>query len=188
MAANPDKVDAGLADSGQSEQRPRLNRDRVQDFYDRNAVQLKRFLNGILRDEAAAADALQSAFTQLIEKGHSVQPKSLRSWLFRVAYNEALQLKRRQKLHAKAMDKVAWIVGDGQIGTSTHLTTVKQEDIERVRVALSQLPTELRQIVLLRIHDNLKFQQISGQLDVPLGTVLSRMRTAMKKLKILLTE
>ncbi len=189
LAANSRDINTGeLSDGGRPKQNTKLSRDRVQDSYDQHAVQLKRFLIGILRDEAAAADALQSTFTQLIEKGHSVQPKSLRSWLFRVAYNEALQLRRKQKLHAKAIDKVAWIVADKQIGTSSYLTAIQQEDIERVSNALSELPKEQRQIVVLRIHDNLRFQQISDQLGVPLGTVLSRMRTALRKLKIRLTE
>ena len=65
-------------------------------LYLEHADQLRRFLVGVLRDEHLASDVLQVAFAKLVERGHSVDPASRKSWLFTVAYREALALRRRR--------------------------------------------------------------------------------------------
>ena len=59
----------------------------------------------------------------------------------------------------------------------------KKEDAVRVREALLTLPPEQNEIVQLRIKEGLKFIEIAERLDLPLGTVLTRMRSGLKKLK-----
>jgi RNA polymerase sigma-70 factor (ECF subfamily) len=58
--------------------------------------------------------------------------------------------------------------------------------VARVRAALDLLPAEQREVVKRRIHDKQKFVEIAAELQVPLGTVLTRMRAALAKLKGLL--
>ena len=140
---------------------------------------------GVLRDPGSVADVLQITFTRLIEQGGGVETGSLRSWLFRVAYNEAMLVHRKQKVDRRAKDTIAW-----QIGPATDqenegfVTLAKEERAEQVRAALETLPTEQKRIVNLRIHDGLKFIEIAEKLNLPLGTVLTRMRSGLKKLKI----
>jgi RNA polymerase sigma-70 factor (ECF subfamily) len=57
-----------------------------------------------------------------------------------------------------------------------------------VRAALARLPEQLQTVVRLRIHDNLTFAEIAARLEIPLGTALTRMRTALAKLKAVLTD
>ena len=57
------------------------------------------------------------------------------------------------------------------------------ETSEKLYQTLRQLPESWQEIVRLRIEENLTFQQIATQLDIPLGTALTRMRRALERLK-----
>ena len=174
-----------------------LDPSQVQAVYDHHCVALERFLLGVLRHESAAADALQSTFIKLMEKGHLVtQQESMKSWLFRVAFNEAMLIKRKRSVRQKHAEAVAWKTklsagadkgADPRVSQSLHFV-LQQENVERVQQALQQLPKNQRVVVEKRIYEGLKFREISEQLDVPLGTVLARMQASLKKLKPLLAE
>jgi len=172
-----------------------LDTERVQAVYSEHALALERFLIGVLRDETAAADALQTTFTRLIEKGHLVQQQdSMKSWLFRVAFNEAMLIRRKESTSKKHAENVAWKFQeqlgadrgvDHRLSQSVH-HAIQQEDIKRVRDALHQLPQPQRVVVKKRIYEGLKFREIADELNVPLGTVLARMQAGLKKLKPIL--
>ena len=172
-----------------------MDQDRVRTVYEEHRAALERFLIGVLRDEAAAADALQTTFIRLLEKGHLVQQQdSLKSWLFRVAFNEAMLIRRRDSISRKHAENVAWKFraqsgpdkgSDEKLSQSVHYA-IQQEDKKRVRQALKRLPESQREVVEKRIYEGLKFREIADQLDVPLGTVLARMQAGLKKLKPIL--
>lgn len=174
---------------------PLLDNERVQAVYLEHCVALERFLIGVLRDEAAAADALQTTFIRLLEKGHLVQQQdSMKSWLFRVAFNEAMLIRRKDTTSKKHAENVAWKL-QGQLGADRGVDhrlsqsvhhAIQQEDIKQVRAALKQLPLAQREVVKKRIYEGLKFREIADELDVPLGTVLARMQAGLKKLKPIL--
>jgi RNA polymerase sigma-70 factor (ECF subfamily) len=172
---------------------PIFDRARIELVYQEYAVSLKRFLLGVLKDDAATGDALQATFIKLMEKGHLIeQESSIKSWLFRVAFNEAMLVKRRNATKRKHAESVAihWQsrrgdAGDGPLGPAIEQIT-RQEDIELVRAALDELSDVQRQVLKCRIYEDKKFREIADELDVPLGTVLARMQSALKKLKPIL--
>ncbi len=173
---------------------PSLDSERVQAAYQKYADDLRRFLLGVLRNETAAADALQSTFIKLMEKGHSVrQLDSLKSWLFQVAFNEAMLIRRREGISRKHAERVAWRLKmradadevNPQIGQALS-QIIRDEDVAMVRSALAELTEAQRVVVKKRIYEELKFREIAEQLDVPLGTVLARMQSGLKKLKSVL--
>ncbi|MEL7497837.1 MAG: RNA polymerase sigma factor [Planctomycetota bacterium] len=171
--------------------------ERVQAIYDKHVVALERFLLGVLRDEAAASDALQSSLIKLMEKGHLVQQQdSMRSWLFRVAFNEAMLIKRKASIGRKHAQGIAWKSelsagadkgADPRLSQSVH-HAIRQEEIVKVREALTRIPKPQRDVVELRIYEGLKFREIADKLGEPLGTVLARMQAGLKKLKPILKE
>jgi RNA polymerase sigma factor (sigma-70 family) len=172
-----------------------MDPDHVKAVYEEHRVALERFLIGVLRDEAAAADALQTTFIRLLEKGHLVQQQdSLKSWLFRVAFNEAMLIRRRHSIVRKHAENVAWKFqvqssadrgSDERLSQSVHFA-IREEDKQRVLRALQKLPDTQRVVVEKRIYEGLKFREIADELDVPLGTVLARMQAGLKKLKPIL--
>ena len=169
-----------------------MDQTKVNLAYEKHAAALERFLLGVLRNEAAAADALQTTFIRLMEKGHQVQQQdSLKSWLFRVAFNEAMLIRRRDSVRKRHAEGVAWkfqMQSGADKGTDKRLSqslhyAIQQEDIQQVRDALEKLPEVQRKVVKKRIYEDLKFREIADELNVPLGTVLARMQAGLKKLK-----
>ena len=162
----------------------RLDNDIVQETYRQHAGALERFLMGVLSDPASVSDVMQIAFTRLLEQGGGVKRSSLKSWLFRVAYNEAMMVHRKHKVDQRAKERISWQIGSGGDTENEGFAAMdKKEDAVRVRQALETLPPEQNQIVQLRIREGLKFAEIAERLNVPLGTVLTRMRSGLKKLK-----
>ncbi len=158
-------------------------------LYLEHAHQLRRFLVGVLRDEHLASDVLQVAFAKLVERGHSVEPTARKSWLFTVAYREALALRRRQSVERSVLRRLA---DDAHTGgrppDGADARLLQWESVERVRMALSQLPSEQRQVVQLKIGEQKKFAEIAAELSLPLGTVITRMQLALAKLRRALSD
>ncbi len=102
-------------------------------------------------------------------------------WLYRVAYSEAMQYKRRHSLETRHERGVAWF----QQGLSPEARDqlITEEEIAQVHQALGMLPEDLRTIVHMRIEQGLKFREIAERLGQPLGTVLKKMSRALEKLR-----
>lgn len=155
-------------------------------LYAEHAKELRYFLLGVLHDAASADDALQAAFAKAVEQGHKAREETLKGWLFRVAFNEALLLRRRQAVRDKAYRQLGWM--HHAAGESPDARLDRHETVERVRKALDELPAEQRQVVHMRIYEEKTFATIAGELHVPLGTVLTRMQLALRKLRRTLDE
>lgn len=153
----------------------------VASLFVEHADELRRFLVGILRDHNTASDVLQITFAKAVELGHTAREETLKGWLFRVAYNEAIVVKRRQAVRRRAAETLAAAGAPDVPPPDSRL--VRFEDVERVRAAMHVLPPEQREVVNLRMYDELKFVEIAAKLNVPLGTVLTRMQAALKKLR-----
>lgn len=102
-------------------------------------------------------------------------------WLYRVAYSEAMQHKRRQSLETRHEQGVAWFRQGLSPEARDELIT--EEEIGQVQQALSTLPEDLRRVVQMRVEQGLKFREIAEELEQPLGTVLKKMSRALEKLR-----
>lgn len=161
-------------DSGQ------LNPAVVEELYAQYATDLRAFLLGLLRNPDWAAEALQSTFVKAAESGHQAQAETVRGWLFRVAYHQAMLLRRKQQVDQRATRQVAWNANHEFEAPDAGL--LRREQIERVKHGLEKLPAEQRTVVRLRIYEEKTFAEIASELGIPLGTVVTRMRTALEKL------
>jgi RNA polymerase sigma-70 factor (ECF subfamily) len=147
------------------------------------APDLLAFLIGVLRDVDLAHDALQQTFQRVAESGGSARPETLRGWLFQVAYREALQLRRQGDRETRGQRqfweacRTAAEIDDPAWGL------VHRELRERLRTAIEELPPEQRDVVERRIQDEATFAEISQITGTPLGTVLTRMRLALERLR-----
>lgn len=155
-------------------------------LYAEHADELRRFLTGVLRDGQLAADVVQTAFARLLEQGHATQAGSRKAWLFRVAYNEALAIRRRQGVGDKVARLVAWTAPAGSHAADE--PAVRKEAVAAVRQALQTLPAEQQQVVRMRIYEEKTFAVIAAELNIPLGTALARMHAALAKLRQKLTD
>ncbi|MGC4006890.1 MAG: RNA polymerase sigma factor [Pirellulales bacterium] len=158
----------------------------VSRLYDDYAGELRGFLLGVLANGHAAEEALQNTFVKAVESGHTARDDAMKGWLFRVAYNEAITLRRRAHVRNKAaahLGEQAVAAGDDATVPPPDETILRSEDSARVRAALQTLPEELRRIVTLRIAEDRTFAEIAAELKLPLGTIYARLQVAFKRLR-----
>jgi RNA polymerase sigma-70 factor (ECF subfamily) len=159
----------------------KLDASVVAALYVEHGEELRRFLQGILRDAQLTSDVLQATFAKLIQRGHESREESRKAWLFRVAFHEAMAYRRREGVGDKVIRRMAWHTNGTAHSADEPL--VRLESVQAVRQALDELPPEQRQIVQMRIYEEKTFAVIASELKIPLGTALGRMRAAMIKLK-----
>jgi len=148
---------------------------------------LQQFLLGMLRNRAEADDALQQVFLKLVENWATLRLDTAKSWLFTVAYHEAMAARRRRFRQESALAEL-WSRPVWQSQASPPDAAERREEIEIVRSSLDALPAAQREVVERRMFRNQTFQTIANELGCPLGTVLTRMRLALKALGGLLEE
>ena len=79
----------------------------LQQAYESHAGDLRRFVAGVLRNETLVDDAMQATFLKLAEKSDTLRdPGAVRSWLFQVAFNEAMLVKRKAKVSQQHQERV----------------------------------------------------------------------------------
>jgi RNA polymerase sigma-70 factor (ECF subfamily) len=135
-------------------------------------------------DAQLAQDAAQEAFIQAWLHLPSYRPQSpLRNWLYRIAVNVALDAIRRQKsLQPKEIESLE--LSDPQ--ESPEGLLVQKELARLVQSAIQSLPEACRVVLVLREFEQLSYQDIAFTLDIPIGTVMSRLNYARERLKLLL--
>ena len=144
---------------------------------------------GMLGREDDARDACQEAFIAAYRNlGNFRGEARVSSWLHRIAVNQCLTTKRRQKSRAEDfLDEEDGSV-DRVFVASPHLsparTTEKSERMSLVRQAVGALPTDLRQVIVMKEFEEMTFLEISETLEIPLSTVKSRLYTALKQLRM----
>jgi RNA polymerase sigma-70 factor, ECF subfamily len=164
----------------------KLTSEVVAALYAQHGEELRRFLLGVLRNGALAADCLQATFVKLVERGHETREETRKAWLFRVAFHEAMAFRRRAAAGDKVFRQVAW--QSVAAPPSAEERAIGLETVEAVKTALQELRPEEREIVGMRIYEEKTFAVIAADLKIPLGTALGRMRTALMKLRTKLDD
>jgi RNA polymerase sigma-70 factor, ECF subfamily len=137
-------------------------------------------------DTQLAEDAAQDAFIQAWLHLPSFHPgTSLRNWLYRIAVNAALDVLRREpKTPFAEFESLA--MPDPLAGPETAL--LQKERAIAVQQAILSLTEASRAVLVLREYGDLSYQEIATALDIPLGTVMSRLNYARDRLKELLVS
>lgn len=134
-----------------------------------------------------AEDLAQEAMLTLWRKAHLFDPAkaSAATWLFTIARNLRIDLIRRERL-VRADDSDPALEPDSEPDAGEGFEARQSE--EALRLALRSLPAEQNQIVMLSFFSDKPHSQIAAELNIPLGTVKSRLRLAMVRLRTHLGE
>ena len=136
-------------------------------------------------DTGLAEDAAQEAFIRAWVNLPTFQPRgSLRNWLYRIAINVALDV-LRHKPEETLEDETMSRMPDEAAGLETAL--IEKERAVMIQQAVKALPEAARVVLVLREFGELSYREISGVLDVPIGTVMSRLNYARNRLREVLT-
>jgi RNA polymerase sigma-70 factor (ECF subfamily) len=150
-------------------------------LYDRYAVLLSSVLNRILRDTQAAEEILQDIFFQLWRTASQFDSSrgSLPAWLMVIARNRAISHLRRR--NPAAGEELL----DGMATSPVNIETAASQKqlMSRIKGALENLPTEQRAAIELAYFEGLTHSEIAERTGDPLGTVKTRLRSAVETLK-----
>jgi len=135
------------------------------------------------RNRAEAEDLTQEVFLKLWQNLHRyLRGSSFRAWAYRVARNLFVDAYRRSREQRKA----TWV--DPEFletipgGDDPHTGAVRKQRLELARAALERLPEELSQLIMLRDFADWSYEELAAELELPLGTVKSRLNRARREL------
>ena len=125
----------------------------------------------------AAHDLLQETFLQVVRQSERLDAVTMpRAWLFGIARNILARHYRRQPESAV------------EISPEAAAPATEDARLPAMREAIAALAPELRETLELRIEQELSYEEIAGVLDVPIGTVRSRLHNAVRRLRTALTN
>ncbi|SCA56551.1 RNA polymerase sigma factor [Candidatus Terasakiella magnetica] len=151
-------------------------------LFEHFAPRVKSYVFKLGSDETMAEEIAQQTLLQVWRKAHlfNADMAAASTWIFRIARNLRLDVLRKEK-HFDYDDHDLTEIEDKRDNQEKQLDQNQHAHI--VRTALQQLPAEQIEIVRLSFYEGLSHGEISKHLDVPLGTVKSRMRLAFKRIK-----
>lgn len=163
--------------------------------------ELFNYLRRYLGDAEMAEDAFQTTFLQVHLKCYQFEEgRRFRPWLYAVATNQAIDAQRRNKRHRMvSLDRTGSTVDGEEVGKLVDLLVSDAEDDplyhvsqwERgqwVRDALDELSEPMRCVVQLVYYEGMKYREAADVLSIPVGTVKSRLHSAIAKLNESWTE
>ena len=135
----------------------------------------------------AAEDVTQDVMTTIWRKAHlyDARKSAATTWIFKIARNRCIDLRRRARELTCANEDFYAIPDEGEL-SDDRLDAGRQE--ERMRAALGALPPAQNTIVRLAFFEGLTHRAIARRLNLPLGTVKSRLRLAFGRLRRLLLD
>jgi RNA polymerase sigma-70 factor (ECF subfamily) len=155
------------------------------DLYDRHATPVYSLALRIVRRPEDAEDVTQQVFTQAWRT--SVRFDASRgvvaAWLLMMARSRAIDCLRRRNPARDGISDDARLAAIPDPGPSVEYAVATREQVERVQVAIDALPAEQRLAVELAYYDGLTQSEIAERTSTPLGTVKTRVRSALQTLR-----
>ena len=140
---------------------------------------LRRFAVSLTRNTSSADDLVQATLERAITRWGDKRPEGdLRAWLFSILYRQFLDAQRRTRRYARMLD---FFTGREDVQPSVERTVMAQSTLQ----AFDQLNTEQRALLLWVSVEGLSYKEIAEILEVPIGTVMSRLSRARQALRLL---
>jgi RNA polymerase sigma-70 factor, ECF subfamily len=174
--------------------RDRADRPAFSELVRRYERELYSYLRRYLGDASMAEDAFQTTFLQVhLKCDQFEQGRKFRPWLYTIATNQAIDAQRRNKRHRSvSLDRNTKQENSDDLGSLMDLLVSKEPAPESraestqqrdwIREAVAQLPDTLREAINLVYYQGLKYREAADVLNIPVGTVKSRLHAAILKL------
>lgn len=153
-------------------------------LYDRHATAIYSLALHILHDAADAEDVTQEVFTQAWTQADRFDPSrgAVAAWLTVLGRSRALdRVRRRRRGGIADGDAAAATIPDP--GPSVELMAAAAEQVNAARTALGVLPAEQREAIELAYYEGLTHGEIAARTATPLGTVKTRIRTGLQRIR-----
>ncbi|MBI3765372.1 MAG: sigma-70 family RNA polymerase sigma factor [Ignavibacteriales bacterium] len=164
----------------------------LSELYDRYGQLLYSFVMRMLRSVEDAEDIVQDVFLQVWNKADSYEQTkgTVYTWLVTMTRNRAIDRLRSKgyKKHSREIDINSLIMVADEVPSNPHTKTVANESQQMVAGALKQLSVDQQQVLALAYYEGYSQSEIAAKLNVPLGTVKSRMRKGLMTMRSWLQE
>lgn len=163
------------------------SREALEALYRRYSGPVYSLAMHILRDPGAAEEVAQDAFFNVWRRASSYRSDrgNVRAWLFSIAHHRSIDEVRRRKRRTQSLvfndDDLINKPDENAVDPAGYATLQVQRT--KIKAALSNLRPEQREVVVLAYFGGLTHSEIAERLQKPLGTVKTRMRLALKKLR-----
>jgi len=155
---------------------------------------------GMVRDREEAMDVVQEAFVKVHRSLDRFKADAtFYTWLYRITVNVCIDvIRRRGAMRSDSVEFDERVGHDlaeanlgavsSQLGSNPEKSLLQREVGEKIQAALEQIPEKHRAILLLRELDGLSYEELAQVLEIPKGTVMSRLFHARAKVQKLLSE
>ncbi len=159
-------------------------------LFERYSTAVYRTALAITRDERAAEDILQECFLRMYTYAASIDPKRpLRPWLYRVTVNLAYDHVNAARRRVHPLDDVLeWLNTLTSAFPAPDRRVEETELLYLVRDVIAELPAAHRAVIVLFYLENLSIEEIATIMELPAGTVKSRLHYARERLREMLTQ
>lgn len=159
-------------------------------LYDRHAAHLYRICYAVLRDQAEAEDVLQEVFVRVWERAASYNPLICPAavWMTRIAHNLSIDWLRSRSRRIRLAETAVQVETDALAEALSRTSEPEQhaaqtEAYREITEAMNSLPVEQRQLIEFAYFRGLSQTELAVQFGIPLGTVKTRMRSALTHLR-----
>lgn len=150
---------------------------------------------GVVKNQQDAHDVVQDAFIKVHKHiGKFQGSSSFYTWMYRIVMNLSIDYIRKRKRNTEFDDGVKKdsVAGDGALlprimDENPGKTVGRRELTEHIQAALAELPEYHRQVILLREIEGMTYEEMAEALDVPKGTIMSRLFHARRKMQEMLS-
>ena len=143
---------------------------------------LRRYARALLGERAAADDLVQDTLERAWTRSAQWREGSdLRAWLFGIMHNLRIDQLRRALPNTRPVE-------DGDFEQPTRATQSDGLEVNDLAVALGKLPDEQREILLLVALEEMSYSDIAATLQIPVGTVMSRLSRGRERLRQIMAE
>lgn len=153
---------------------------------------------GMLKDKEESMDVSQEAFVKVYKYlDHFKGDSSFYTWLYRITVNICIDVIRKRGSgemveydETQAVDLSEARIGalGSRLGTNPQKSALRRELAEKIQEALATVPEKHRAILLLREIEGMSYEDLARTLDIPKGTVMSRLFHARAKVQKILSE
>ena len=170
------------------------DRSAISILIERHSRRVKDYIHMMVKDRDVADDIFQETFikaVRVIDEGRYTDNGKFLSWILRIAHNQVIDHFRAQRQNKSVSEAEAGydVLGTLKLSERTVEDSMVCEQIERdVRALVELLPSEQREVVIMRYFSGLSFKEIAEQTDVSINTALGRMRYALINLRRMIKE
>lgn len=163
------------------------SKDAMCRIYEKYKDYLLTLAKALLNEKTAAEDAVHDVFVSFAQSVEEFQLRgSLRGYLATCVANLARDKIRARKQRLDSLDSTGPIISPRPDNPEQH--AIEREELARLRWAISQLPYEQREVLVLHLKGGMKFRELANLQDVSVSTIQGRYRYGLDKLRTLLNS